>query len=109
MEEIIKETLMTNTDAKTILTERKKEIELGYEQKNSLDYLKKYDRLTEKKVKELMEKLAEVKKLRERQIILIANLLPQDTDDLRLILEKDYSLLTDEEKNLIFETVKKFI
>lgn len=109
MEEIIKETLMTNTDAKTILTERKKEIELGYEQKNSLDYLKKYDRLTEKKVKELMEKLAEVKKLRERQIILIANLLPQDTDDLRLILEKDYSLLTDEEKSLILETVKKFI
>jgi len=109
MEEIIKELLITNTGAKNILTERKKEIELGYEQKNALDYLKKYDRLTEKKEKELIEKLSEIKKLRERQIILIANLLPQDSDDLRLILEKDYSLLTDEEKNSIFETIKKFI
>jgi DNA-directed RNA polymerase subunit F len=109
MEEIIKETLITNTSAKEILSERKKEIELGYEQKNALDYLKKYDNLTEKKVKELMEKLGEVKKLRERQVLLIANLLPQDSDDLRLILEKDYALLTDEEKNLILETVKKFI
>ena len=109
MEEILKEKLITNTEAKSILTERKKEIELGYEQKNALDYLKKYDALTEKGVKDLMEKLAEVKKLRERQIILITNLLPQDTDDLRLILEKDYSLLTEEEKNLILETVKKFI
>jgi DNA-directed RNA polymerase subunit F len=109
MEEIVKEALITNTNAKEILSERKKEIELGYEQKNALDYLKKYDNLTEKKVKELMEKMTEIKKLRERQIILITNLLPQDSDDLRLILEKDYTLLTDEEKNLILETVKKFI
>jgi DNA-directed RNA polymerase subunit F len=109
MEEIIKEMLITNAEAKDILSGRKKEIELGYEQKNSLDYLKKYDRLNEKKVKELIEKLSEVKKLRERQIILIANMLPQDTDDLRIILDKDYTLLTDEEKNLILETVKKFI
>jgi DNA-directed RNA polymerase subunit F len=109
MEETIKETLITNTEAKRILSERKKEIELGYEQKNSLDYLKKYDKLTEKNAKELMEKLSEIKKLRERQIIAIMNILPKDTDDLRLILEKDYNLLTEEEKNLILENVKKFI
>jgi len=109
MEEIIKEMLITNTEAKRILSERKKEIELGYEQKNSLDYLKKYDRLTEKNAKELMEKLLEIKKLRERQIIAIMNILPKDTDDLRLILEKDYNPLTEDEKNLILENVKKFI
>ena len=63
MEEIIKETLTTNTEAKNILSERKKEIELGYEQKNALDYLKKYDKLNEKKVKELIEKLGVVAKV----------------------------------------------
>lgn len=109
MEEILKETLITNSEAKEILKQRKEEIELGYEQKNSLEYLKKYDKLTEKKVKELMEKLAEVKKLRERQIIAIVNLLPEDNDDLRLILEKDYALLTEEEKTLILESIKKFM
>jgi DNA-directed RNA polymerase subunit F len=109
MEDIIKETLITNTKAKEILKERKKEIEFGYEQKNAHDYLKKYDKLTPKKAKELAEKLKEVKKLRERQIITIVNVMPKDKDDLRLLLEKDYNLLTEEEKNFILENVNKFM
>ena len=109
MEEILRESLITNSQAKDTHKTRTKEIELGYEQKNALDYLKKYDKLDAKKAQELVSKLVEVKKLRERQIISIVNMLPQDNDDLRLILEKDYNLLTDEEKSLIFEVIKKFI
>jgi len=109
MEDIIKETLITNTEAKEIIKERKKEIELGYEQKNAYDYLRKYDNLTPKKAEELIEKLKEVKKLRERQIITIVNLMPKDKDDLRLLLEKDYNLLTEEEKDFILENLKKFM
>ena len=109
MEEIIREKLITNTEAKDILKERKKEIELGYEQKNAIDYLKKYDKLTEKKIKDLLKTLSEIKKLRERQVIAIVNILPKDKDDLRLILDKDYNILTEEEKNIILDNVKKFI
>ena len=109
MEETIKETLITNTEAKRILSERKKEIELGYEQKNAFDYLKNYDDLNQKKMEELFKVLSEVKKLRERQIITIINILPKDKDDLRLILDKDYTLLTEEEKNIILDNIKKFI
>lgn len=109
MEEILREKLITNAEAREILKERKKEIELGYEQKNALDYLKKYDKLTLKQAQDLVKELSGVKKLRERQIIAIVNVLPKDKDDLRLILEKDYNLLTDEEKNFILEKVKKFI
>jgi DNA-directed RNA polymerase subunit F len=109
MEDIIKETLITNAEAKEILKERKKEVELGYEQKNAYDYLRKYDNLTPKKNQELIEKLREVKKLRERQIITIVNIMPKDKDDLRLILEKDYNLLTEEEKDFILENLNKFM
>ncbi len=109
MEDILKETLVTDADAKEIIKERKKDIELGYEQKNAYDYLKKYNNLTPKKAQELVEKLKEVKKLRERQIIILVNLMPKDKDDLRLLLEKDYNLLTEEEKNLILENLKKFM
>lgn len=109
MEDIIKEKLITNTEAKEILKGRKKEVEFGYEQKNSYDYLKKYDSLTSKRVEDLVKKLKEVKKLRERQIIAIVNVMPKDKDDLRLLLEKDYNLLTDEEKNLILENTNKFM
>jgi len=109
MEEIIRESLVIDAEAQEMLKERKKEIELGYEQKNALDYLKKYSKLTEKKAKKLMEELSKITKLRERQVISIVNLLPEDNDDLRLILEKDYNLLTDEEKTLILESVKKIM
>jgi len=106
MEEILAENLITNIEAKEILEERKKEIELGYEQKNSLDYLKKYDKLTKKKAEKIVEELKKIPKLRERQIISIVNILPQDNDDLRLVMEKDYTNLTDDEKKLILETIK---
>jgi len=109
MEEIIREKLIRNAEAKEILKGRKKEIELGYEQKNAMDYLKKYDKLNVKKMKELLKSLSEVKKLRERQVIAMVNILPKDKDDLRLILDKDYNLLTEEEKNIILDNVKKFI
>lgn len=106
MEEIINEKLITNAEAKEILTERKKEIELGYEQKNSLDYLKNYDKLTKKKADNMLEELKKMSNLRERQVISIINLLPDDLDDLRLIMEKDYTTLDDKEKKLILEIVK---
>ncbi len=109
MDEIIGEKIITNSEAKEILRARSKEIELGYEQKNALEYLKKYDKLTAKKARELMEELKQIKKLREKQIISIINILPKDNDDLRLILEKDYNTLSDDEKKLILESVKKFM
>jgi DNA-directed RNA polymerase subunit F len=108
MQEIMNEKMITDVEARELLAERKKEIELGYEQKNALEQLKKYNSLTPKKLEELLKKLSEVKKLKERQIISIVNILPKDNDDLRLILEKDYALLTEEEKNLILESMNKF-
>jgi len=108
MDEILKEKLITNAEALEILKNRAKEKELGYEQKNALEHLKKYCNISEKKAQELMQKLAEMNKLTERQIISIVNLLPKDRDDLRVILEKDYKNLSEEEKTLILDNVSKF-
>lgn len=109
MEEILSEKLITDVEAREILKERKKEIELGYEQKNSLDYLKKYNLLTQNKLQKIIEELKKIPKLREKQIITIVNILPQDLDDLRLIMEKDYTTLNDDEKTLILEIIKNNI
>ena len=109
MDEVLSETVITNTEAKELLKARAKDAELGFEPKNALDYLKKYDKLTQKNAEKLVEELKKIEKLRERQLITIVNLLPEDNDDLRLILEKDYSIFSNEEKELILETVKKFI
>lgn len=107
MDEIIKEKLINNLEALEILKLRSKEKELGYEQKNALEHLKKHTNITYKKAQELTQKLTELGKLTERQIINIVNLLPKDRDDLRVILEKDYKNLSEEEKNLILEYINQ--
>ncbi|MEM5777010.1 MAG: RNA polymerase Rpb4 family protein [Candidatus Aenigmatarchaeota archaeon] len=107
MDEVLKEKLITNAEALSILEKRSKEKELNYEQKNALDHLKKYTPITEEKAKEMFQKLSELGKLTERQIIMIINLLPKDRDDLRVILEKDYKNFSDQDKDLILDIIKQ--
>jgi DNA-directed RNA polymerase subunit F len=104
---VLDEKLVTDAEAKEILESIGKKIELKYEQKNALDILKKFVKIDAEKAKKLVEELKKIKKLREREIIAIVNFLPEDRDDLRLILEKEYTNFTPEEVNQILETVKK--
>ena len=92
---------------KKLLTKREKEKELGYEQKVTLDYLKKFCDLSEKATDELIEDLKGVEKLNERQIVNIANLLPQDLDELRLIFANERIDLSEGDKKKILDAVKK--
>jgi DNA-directed RNA polymerase subunit F len=107
--EIIKEVLVTDAEAKKILEKRAKSIELGYEQKNALEHLRKFVKIPEDKAKEIIKELEKIERLRPRERIMIANLLPEDRDDLRVILQKDYTNFSEDEINLILETIKKNI
>lgn len=105
---IISEELLSNSKAKEMLENREKEGELKYEQKNSLDVLRKFVKLDSNKVEELAAELKKIEKLRDRQVISIVNFLPGDREDLRAVLHKDYSSLTDEEIDAVLKTVKKY-
>jgi DNA-directed RNA polymerase subunit F len=105
---ILSEKTVPDIEAKEILEKREKEGELKYEQKNALELLKKFVKLDKEKTNSLIEELAKIEKLRDRQIVSIVNFLPEDRDDLRAVLQKEYSILTDEEINLVLETVKKY-
>ena len=105
---IISEKIVPDIEAKGILENREKEGELKYEQKNALELLKKSVKLDKEKTNSLIEELAKIEKLRDRQIVSIVNFLPEDRDDLRTVLQKEYTVLTDEEINLVLETVKKY-
>lgn len=106
---ILTEDVITDIEAKVILEAREKESELKYEQKNTLEVLRKFVKLDLEKSKALTEELKKIEKLRDRQIVSITNFLPADKDDLRAILQKEYNSLTDDEINLVLETVKKHI
>ena len=105
--EIKSEELITDADAKEILENREKEADLKYEQKNALDILRKFVLFSNEKIKALVTDLKKIEKLRDRHIVAIANFLPEDKDDLRAILHKDYTIFTEDEISLILETVKK--
>ena len=106
--DVISERLVTDVEAKSLLDENKKQVdELKYEQKNALTILKKFVKIDAKKAEELIAELQKIEKLRERHIVSIVNALPQDTDDLRVVLQKEYSGLSKEEIDLILQVIKK--
>ena len=98
---------VTAAVVKKVLLKREKEKELGYEQKLTLDHLKKFCELSEKAAEELIEELKEVEKLNERQLVNIVNLLPQDLDELRLIFANERIDLSEGDKKKILDAVKK--
>ncbi len=104
---LLKEEMITNAKAKEALSSIDKEDDMKYEQKNAYGNLKKFVNLDPKKIEVFVKELEKNKKLRERQIVAIANMLPEDTDDLRIILQREYSNYTQEEINLILDLVRK--
>ena len=105
--EVVGEQLVTDSEAKDILEAVEKEREPKFAQKNSLGVLRKFVGKEANGIKELVTELKKIEKLRERHIVAIANFLPADKDDLRAVLHKDYSLFSEDEINLVLETVKK--
>ena len=105
--EIKSEKIVTSYDARKILKEREKASELNYEQKNALDYLNRFCALPEAKVKALLEHLAKIEKLQDRHAVAIAEMLPHDDEDLRLLFANERIVLEDAEKKQILDAVKE--
>jgi DNA-directed RNA polymerase subunit F len=102
----IKSEKVTNwVEAKKILM--KKEKELGYEQKNALEHLRKFCKISEKKVKKMMEELGKLEKLRDKHIVNIINFLPENLDELRVLFAHERVVLSDEDKKKILKIVKE--
>lgn len=106
--EVLNENIVTDAEAREVLDKRSKERDLKFEQRNAYDTLNKFIELDGESAKKLGAELFKIGKLRDRHIATIVNFLPQDKDDLRAILHKDFASLTEDEANLILETVKKF-
>lgn len=106
--EVKNDRVVTWPEAKKILLEKEKQKELGYEQKNALEHLRKFCKMSEKNFNEIKEELKKIEKLNERQITNIINLLPQNLDELRVIFANERIVLSEEDKKKILDIVKKF-
>jgi DNA-directed RNA polymerase subunit F len=106
--EVIDEKVVSDAEAKETLDKRSGERELKFEQKNAQEILNKFVQIDAESARNLGADLFKIGKLRDRHIAAIINFLPQDKDDLRAVLQKDFATLTEDEANLVLETVKKF-
>jgi DNA-directed RNA polymerase subunit F len=104
--EIINERFVSWAEAKKILDKKAKEKELGYEQKNALEHLKKFCKLSEKKTQEIADKLRKIEKLKDRHIINIIAFLPKNMDELRVLFAHEIIELSEDEKKKILNIVK---
>lgn len=106
--EIKEEAFVSWYNAKKILEKKAKEKELGYEQKNALEHLRKFFKTPQKAAEGLMAELDKIERLKERHRVAIADMLPRDDEELRLLFANEIVTVSDEDKKKIISLVKKF-
>lgn len=94
--------------AKTILERREKEGELNYEQKLALEHLKKFTKLDEKQAEKFIKDMSNIVKMAPDTLMQIANIMPKNADELRMIFAREKFSLKDDEISKILETVAKY-
>ncbi len=97
---------ITWIEVKKLLSDKAKDKELGYEQNIALEHLKKFAKTSQKATGEIIEKLVDIKRLNSTHKTAIANFLPEDLDDLRVLFSNEKLDLSAEEKKKIIDIVK---
>ena len=97
---------ITIAEVKTMLEDLSKHYELTYEQNLALDHVIKFSKIDEESAKKLVEELAE--NFKKTQAIKIADIMPEDMADLRLLFAKERGSYKKEDLEKILEIVNKY-
>ena len=85
-----------------------KEEEMNYGQKITYDFLNKHYKFKEKEVLEAMKEL-EALGIKDYQIAMILNFLPEEDDEVKAIFAKERNQPGEEERKKILEIVAKLL
>lgn len=97
---------ITISEAKKMLEEIAEDTELTYEQNLALDHVHKFAKLEPEKAEQMV---AELKKIvKERQAVKIADIMPEDMADMRLLFAKERGSHKKEELEKLLAIVNKF-
>jgi len=90
---------------------RDKEKELSFRGNKVRDYLNKVVKIDKKTALELKQKLLslDIPRLKDRQIIKIIDILPEDLEELRAVFTGEVTTITQENLEKIVEAVKPFV
>ncbi len=108
--EITDEKFVTLNTVKKVLGKRKKS-EMTYEQKMAYENAKNFSKLSDKNVNALHEELMnlEMRKLTDKLIIKIIDIVPETIDDLKVIFKLSKISFKKNELDNVFEIVKKYV
>ena len=106
-EKIVEEKAVTLVEVRDMLSERKKDKELTYEQDLAMKYAKRFGKLTEKQLAKIRDDLSKIEKLDEIAKIKIIDILPKTKEVLQLILPKNIDL-DNETAEKILDVTKKY-
>ncbi len=89
--------------------QRSKDEEAGFRTKKAEEFLETFGKEQVKKVEELQKKLTDlnIPRIKERQIINLANLMPEDEDSVKIILANDNITLKQEDVKKIVDCITK--
>ena len=106
-EKFVEEKPMTLVEVREILSERKKDKELTYEQDLTLKYAKRFAKLTPKQLEKMAEELEKIEKLDVAARVVILDILPKTREVLDLVLPKNIEL-DNETAERILDVTKKY-
>jgi len=97
---------ITIAEVKQMLEEISNSYELTYEQNLSLEHAKKFSKIDLEPAKKLVEELQNT--IKKNQAIRIADIMPEDLMDLRLLFAKERGSFKKEELEKILEIINKY-
>ena len=110
--EIIQEKPITLVNLRSKLDKvGKKEDELNFRAVKVQEYLKKFAKFDVKKSEEMYKKIEELEipRLKDRQIVKIIDLMPEDIEDLKTIFSGEITTITPENLEKIMSVVKEYV
>ena len=105
-----KEEYLSLADVKELLEKEKdNREELMPEQKLALSHAESFAKLSKTKVKKLVAELVKMDQMSESNAYKIADLMPEEPEEVRAIFSKERFTLTKEETDQVLKLVRKYL
>lgn len=91
-ERLLEKRLVTLAEVKELISDRKKDKDLSYEQDLTAKYAKRFAKVSVSQAEKLTQDLKEIEGLNEELIVKIIDILPEKKEKLLLLIPKEVAL-----------------
>lgn len=90
-----------------VIDKRKKDAEMSYEQKQTMEYVKEFAKMKPDKAEDAIEKLVALG-VDRRHAVKVMDIMPEDEDDLKMVFYKAHYSVNEQTVNQIMEILKDY-